>query len=124
MDKLLSHKERIISLLKSLLIAYIISGLLLFFLALLMLKLDLSGAVVNGGVIVIYILSCFLGGFGIGKNSDKRRFIWGFLIGVIYFVILITISAIMNTFTGIDTSRLVSTLLICGFSGMLGGMLS
>lgn len=124
MDKLLSRNSKLIPILKSLLFSYIVSGLLLFLLAFLMLKIDLSGTIVNGGIIVIYILSCFIGGFIMGKDSEQRRFIWGLITGILYFVILLIVSTIMNTFTGIDSARLLSVLFICGFSGMLGGMLS
>ena len=71
MDKVQGQKLKVIPLIKSLLFAYIISGLLLFLLAFLMLKLDLSGAIVAGGIVVIYILSCFIGGFLMGKNTDS-----------------------------------------------------
>ncbi|NLJ89824.1 MAG: TIGR04086 family membrane protein [Clostridiales bacterium] len=124
MDKILGRNSKGINFLKSLLISYIISGLLLFLLAFLMLKLSLSGSVVNIGIVVVYILSALVGGFVMGKNSEKRRFIWGLITGVLYFLVLVIISTIMNTFTGLDTSRLLSAFIICAFSGMLGGMLS
>lgn len=124
MDKSLNKNTKVISLLKSLLLAYIISVLLLFLLAFLMLKLDLAGSMVNIAIVVIYILSCFVGGFFMGKSVDQRQFIWGLLAGILYFLVLVIISGIMNTFTGLDTSRLISAFFICGFSGMLGGMLS
>lgn len=124
MDKTLRQNSKLIPFVKALLFAYILSGLLLFLLAFLMLKMDLSGTVVNGGIVIIYILSCFIGGFSLGKNCEQRRFIWGAVLGILYFMILLFISAIMNTFTGLDTSRLLSALFVCGFSGMLGGMLS
>ncbi len=124
MDKVQVGKSKVSSLIKSVLYAYIISGLFLFLLAFLMLKLNLSGAVVNGGIIAIYIVSCFIGGFLMGKNCEQKQFIWGLITGIVYFIILVIVSAIMNTFTGMDTSRLLSALFVCGFSGMLGGMLS
>lgn len=124
MDKILENKTRIIAFLRSLLFAYILSGLLLFLLAFLMLKLDLAGTIVSAGIIIIYILSCFTGGFFIGKREEQKRFIWGLAIGVVYFVILVIISTVANTFMGMDTSRMLSVFLICAFSGMLGGMLS
>ena len=124
MDKVKSRNSKVTPLIKTMVYAYIISGLLLFLLAFFMLKLDLSGALVNGGVVAIYIVSCFIGGFLMGKNCEQGQFIWGLITGIAYFLILVIISAIMNTFTGMDTSRLLSALFICGFSGMLGGMLS
>lgn len=124
MDKLLENKAKIMAFLRSLLLSYILSGLLLFLLAFLMLKLNLSGAILSAGISIVYILSCFTGGFFMGKSSEQRRFIWGLAIGIIYFLILIIISTVANTFTGMDTSRMLSVFLICAFSGMLGGMLS
>ena len=124
MDKLIPRNSKVIPFLKSLLFAYILSGLLLFLLAFLMLKMDLSATLVNVGVVAVYILSCFVGGFIMGKNTEQRRFVWGLITGIIYFLILVVISTVMNTFTGMDTSRLLSAFFICGFSGMLGGMLS
>lgn len=124
MDKLLENKTRIIAFLRSLLFAYILSGILLFLLAFLMLKLDLSGTILSAGIIIIYILSCFTGGFFMGKSSEHKRFIWGLAIGIIYFLVLVIISVIVNTFMGMDTSRMLSVFLVCAFSGMLGGMLS
>lgn len=124
MDKVQGRNSKVIPFVKTLVYAYIISGLLIFLLAFLMLKLDLSTAIVNGGIIAVYIVSCLFGGFLMGKNCEQKQFIWGLIIGIAYFLILVIVSAIMNTFTGMDTSRLLSALFICGFSGMLGGMLS
>lgn len=124
MDKLLGCNTKLLAFLRTLLFSYIISGLLLFLLAFLMLKINLSGAIVSGGIIAIYVLSCFTGGFIMGKNSQQRRFVWGLITGLLYFLILIILSAIMNTFTGMNPSRMISVLFICSFSGMLGGMLS
>lgn len=47
----------------TLLVMYLISGLLLLLLALLLFKMDLSEEVVKIGVIAIYIISGFCGGF-------------------------------------------------------------
>lgn len=124
MDNILQSKTQVISFLRSLLFAYIVSGLLLFLLAFLMLKLDLPNGIISGGILIIYILSCFVGGFLLGKSGKQRKFIWGLVMGIIYFIVLIIISGITNSFTGMDTSRMFTTLLICAFSGMLGGMLS
>ena len=63
--------------LKSLLCSYTLTGVLLLILAFLLFKMDLSEAVVSVGIIVIYILSCFLGGLLLGRKMKKQGYpVW------------------------------------------------
>ena len=71
--------------LKSLLCSYTLTGVLLLILAFLLFKMDLSEAVVSVGIIVIYILSCFLGGLLLGRKMKKQKYVWGLLLGTGYF---------------------------------------
>ena len=57
--------------LKSLLCSYTLTGVLLLILAFLLFKMDLSEAAVSVGIIVIYILSCFLGVLLLGRKMKK-----------------------------------------------------
>lgn len=124
MDKVIHHSSKAVVILRDLLISYIITGLLLLLLAFLMLKLDLSNKVLSGGIIVTYILSNFIGGFLLGKSAEQKRFLWGFSIGALYFVILILISILTSPIAALEGGRILSVLMICIFSGMLGGMVS
>ncbi|MDF2473065.1 MAG: hypothetical protein K0R92_1485 [Lachnospiraceae bacterium] len=124
MDKVLHRNSKAIVILKILIITYIITGLLLLLLSFLMLKLDLSNAILSGGIVMIYILSSFIGGLLLGKKAEQKRFLWGLVMGAVYFVILLLISVLGNTMAGIDTNQIFSSMLICLFSGMLGGMIS
>ena len=109
---------------KSLLAAYMITGLLLLILAFLLYKFQLSEEVVTGAIIVIYVLSTFAGGFFIGKMAKVRRFLWGLIIGILYFALLLLITVgIYRTLEGNGTN-VVTTFLLCAGGGMLGGMLS
>ena len=67
MDKMKHYQGAALRLLKALLAAYIVTGLLLLLLALLLYKLRLSEAVINLGITAIYLLACFLTGFLLGK---------------------------------------------------------
>ena len=89
-----------------------------------MLKLDLSGTVISAGIHLAYILSSFVGGFFIGKKMEEKKFLWGVLMGVFYFVVFLLITLFMNRVNPIELGGLFTVFLICGFSGMLGGMLS
>lgn len=78
-------------LLKSLLCAYIISGILLLLLAFLLYKLNLDEGKVAAGIIMIYVVSTFAGGFIIGKLAGVRKFLWGLTCGILYFGLLLSI---------------------------------
>lgn len=124
MDKVLHRNSKAFAALKVLIVQYIITGLLLFLLSFLMLKFDLSNGIITAGIIAIYILSCFIGGFLVGKTADQKRFLWGLGMGVIYFIVLLLLTLLFNTVAGIDTTRMIYSFFICTFSGMIGGMLS
>ena len=61
-------------------------------LTLLLYKMGLSEENVNAGIILIYVISTFAGGFVIGKLSGTRKFLWGLITGVLYFALLVLIS--------------------------------
>ena len=110
--------------LKALLCAYIITGILLLVLALLLYKLGLSEENVNAGVILIYVISTFASGFVMGKLTGTRKFLWGILTGVLYFVLLVLISLGLYHSLQADAVNLATTFLLCAGGGMLGGMVS
>ena len=72
----------------------------------------------------IYILVTFLAGFLAGKREGARKFLWGLLMGCLYFIILTLVSLIVNHGMGELSSGFFTTLVLCAGSGMLGGMLS
>ncbi len=110
--------------LKLLLVAYSMTGIFLLILALLLYQFKLSEDMVSIGIIAIYILVTFLTGFLIGKKTGERKFLWGLLSGIAYFVVLMCISLVVNHNIGMEMGHTITTLLICSGSGMLGGMLS
>lgn len=124
MDRVIHRNSKVMTVLKDLLFSYIITGLLLVLLAFLMLKLDMSNKVLSGAVIAIYVISTFVGGFLLGKSAEHKRFLWGLAMGALYFVVMLLISIIMNSFVGMEMSGMVNGLLMCLMGGMLGGMVS
>lgn len=92
MDKMKHYQGAALRLLKALLAAYIVTGLLLLLLALLLYKLRLSEAVINLGITAIYLLACFLTGFLLGKMMKTRKYLWGAAGGLLYFALLALIS--------------------------------
>lgn len=112
------------SLIKTILAMYIVTGLLLVVLAFVVSKADKEEMVARIGVVAVYVISCMLGGYIIGKCKGKRKFIWGMLVGAIYAAILIGIGIIigMGSLPNLITGATAAA--ICIASGMLGGMIS
>lgn len=115
--------ERLVALLKCLMAAYLITGLLLMLVAGLLYKFSIGENVVDISIIVIYCVSSLLAGLFFSKSASSHRFIWGMLAGAAYFVIICAVSVVADPdFVPISNSC-ITTLLICLGSGMLGGML-
>ncbi len=124
MDKTFRQNTKVLYMLEGLLFSYIVTALVLLILSFLMLKLDLSGAVISGGINFVYIISAFTGGFFMGKKTEQKKFFWGLLIGIAYFIILLLVSLMMNRVSPLPLGNLFTVFIISSLSGMLGGMVS
>lgn len=114
---------KIIWIVKSLFAAYLTTIVMLLLLAFGLYQLDLSEQAVQGGITAIYVLSAFIGGRVAGKLAKTRRFFWGLIVGVCYFLLLVVISVLAYRSTP-QASEVVVSVLLCLAGGMLGGMLS
>ncbi len=117
-------KSKLQAMLRSLLVSYLLTAILLAVLAFLLYRFRLGETQISLGVNVIYIIACLIGGILAGKAVRQRRFVWGLLSGVLYFLILLAVSFAMNRALGSDTKELVTVFLMCAGSGTLGGMIS
>lgn len=115
---------KLIWILKALLCAYVVTGILLLLLTFLLYKMNLDEGKVTAGIIVIYVISTFIGGLAAGKLAKVRKFAWGLTIGILYFGLLLLISfGVYRSLQGGGTNVL-TTFLLCAGGGMLGGMIS
>jgi putative membrane protein, TIGR04086 family/integral membrane protein, TIGR04097 family len=114
----------VLTILKILLVMYLVTGLLLLILSAMLYKMQLSESVVSVGIVVIYVISGFLGGFLSGKVMKTRRFFWGMVMGGAYFLILVLGSILFQKGINMELSRFFTTLILCTASGMVGGMAS
>ena len=120
--------ERLVALLKCLMAAYLITGVLLLLVAGLLYKFSLGEkvidiSIIDISIIVIYCISSLLAGLFFSKGASSRRFIWGMFAGAAYFAVICAVSAVVEPdFAPISNSS-ITTLLICLGSGMLGGMM-
>lgn len=124
MVKFWKRNEKLANVLKGLLIAYIVSGVFIVVLAFLLYKFSLPKQAIGVGIILIYIVSTFLGGFSLGKNMKVKKYLWGLLLGIGYFVILTVVSLIVNGGLQNVSGNFFLTMILCTGSGMLGGMFS
>ena len=109
---------------KARLAAYVVTGILLIILALALYKFELNEGAVTAGVTAVYLISTFTGGLVVGKLAKVRRFLWGIVLGILYFALLLLVTVgIYRTFHGSSTEILV-TFALCAGGGMAGGMIS
>lgn len=111
-----------LTLLKILLLMYIITGIMLLILTVLLSKLQLSEGAVSVAVVAIYVLSGFVGGLVAGKKMKSRKFLWGMVMGGCYFLVLVIGSVLFHQGMEMDITRFATTLVLCIASGMVGGM--
>lgn len=110
--------------LKCLLFSYLLTAGLLLFLALLLYRFGLTEKIVSISIILIYIAASLSAGFFSGKKMGTRKFLWGMLAGAMYFAVLLIVSMLLNHGGAGISGNPLTVFLICGGSGMLGGMLS
>lgn len=120
----MEKKISVIFFLKCLLFSYIVTAALLMILALLLFRLGLGEQIVSVAIIAIYVLSTFCAGFLAGKKMQSQKFLWGLLMGGLYFVVLTVMSLIVNHSVVEMGNPFFTTLALCTGGGMLGGMLS
>ena len=109
---------------KSLLASYIVTGILLLVLTFFMYKFELNEKIVSAAIVGIYVVSTLIGGMIIGKLTKSKRYLWGMVLGIIYFVLLLIITlGVYRTLNG-DSVSIVTSLILCAGGGMTGGKIS
>lgn len=116
--------QKIWRVVRTLILTYIISAILLSVLAFVLYKFRLPESQVNLGISGVYILSCFIGGFLAGKAMKSRRFFWGLVTGALYFGFLLFMSFLQDGGITGETVHIATVFAMCTLSGMAGGMLS
>ncbi len=109
---------------KALMVSFLVTALLIVIFAFVMYKFSISENIIALGVTIIYIISCGLGGFYIGKVIGEKKFLWGLLVGALYLVVLLVISVIVGGDKSLLSGNILSLILLCLGGGTLGGMLA
>lgn len=108
----------------SLMVAFLATVILLLGFAFLLLKLQLDVGKTEIGILVIYVLSCFIGGIYCGRKAARRKFLWGMLTGILYFLLLLIVSGMGEGALQPGLPRIITAFALCTAGGTLGGMLS
>ena len=109
---------------QSLIAAYIVTGILLCILAFIMYQSNAGAKIANLGITLTYILASILAGMLVGNKMKKRKFLWGLLVGMLYFLILTFISVIFQENLKIFSAERITAFFLRIAGGTLGGMLA
>lgn len=123
MEKMAREESWGLKMLSTLLLMYVLTGVLLLLLALLLYRFQLNEKFVSAGIIGVYIFSGLIGGIIIGKKIGRRRFLWGLAAGTVYYLILFSGSAAMNHGLPENMTGMAAVWVMCSGAGMIGGML-
>lgn len=120
----MSKSMKVLEVIKSLVVAYVFTGIALAALAFAIYKWNLNETVVNIIILAVYVIASFIGGFITGKRVKERKFIWGMLLGGLYIIIIYGVSIIMSASLDMVSTASVAAALLCLAGGTLGGMVS
>lgn len=109
---------------RSLIAGFLLSLILLLFFALILYAVGGSQKILSIGIIIIYIISTFVTGYLCGHMMQNRKFIWGCLVGLSYFLILLLISLCFPKGDTVSATNAFTVLILCVASSTIGGMLA
>lgn len=112
----------ITALLKSVIAGYVFTFIFILIFSYIVYKFDFSASQVNIGTIVITILATFISGLFAAKIMRKNGWMYGLITGVIYFIILIVVSLIINDNSTISQEA-ITLFFMCIGGSTLGGMI-
>lgn len=109
---------------KSLLVSYFVTFVLLAVFAVLLYKCKLTEKEAEAGILWILFLGSFAGGYVIGRIRKKAGILWGMGNGSLYFLLLVLVA--LGIYHGISETgiHLMMRYFICAGGGMAGGGIS
>ena len=116
------ERGRALAYLFFLLLAYVLTGLLLLLLAFLLYRFQMGSGAVSASIDAIYFISALFAGVLAGKKAKTRRFLWGTLMGALYFLVLAALS--LASGMGNGNTGIFPSFLFCVAGGCVGGILS
>ena len=102
----------------------VISAVILAVISAVMFNGHMNPGFISGGVIAAYVISSLIGGFCIGQIRGKQKFLWGALMGLGYFLVLLLVGNVIYHQGLTMNFQTISSGIICVVAGMIGGMLA
>ena len=99
-----------------------VTAILLLILSFIFYKANLSEKGIAIGIVLIYVIANFVGGFIMGKIKEKNKYKWGATVGIMFFVTLTIVSMLVTGQLYSSGIKAVWALLACIGGGMVGGM--
>lgn len=103
---------------------FLVSAAVLAIAAWWMLQKGMQESILQASVIITYIAAGLLGGFCMGQHMGRHKFLWGLLIGAVYYLILFLAGRAQGGHLPSEGLSIFSGAMICMVAGMLGGMLA
>lgn len=117
-------KKCVLQIIKVMVVDVIITLLAVLLLSFLLYKFKLGESVMRTGIVMVYVVSNFIGGFFIGRIKENKKYMWGAFTGVAYFVLLTLISVIVTGELFGNGSMALIAFVASVIAGTIGGMLS
>lgn len=117
-------KRNALQVLKATIAVAVVTIIMLLIIAFLLFKLNLSDKFIMAGVYITYVISCLVGGLIIGKVRGEKKYLWGMIVGLTFFITLSIISLIVTGEPYGSGVKALGALVACVLGGAVGGMLA
>lgn len=117
-------KRSLFQIVKVIVCSVAITVLGVLFLSLLAYKFRMSDKSIKIGIVVIYVIANIIAGLIIGKIKETKKFLWGAVTGLAYFIVLTLISLASTGELYGNGSMAIIAFLSSVIGGTLGGMVS
>lgn len=115
-------KSSVLTLTKGVVFSYLISGICLLILAFLLFQFELPEGSAAGWHYFLVCVFLFPWRHGSERKAGRKKIFVGLLAGILYYVILVAVSMILNREAFTRIPGVFPALFLCAFGGMLGGM--
>ena len=122
--EVLRGRGKALQLLKGLVLSGVVTAVVLFLLAFIMLKFQPLAEKMEICILFTYVFACLLGGMYCGHKTGSKKFLWGLLLGCVYFALLLLISGMGDHSLECGLLQGITAFVLCACGGMLGGMLA
>ena len=117
-------KRNVLQVVKATISVAIVTVILLLIMAFMLFKFNLSDGFIMVGIYITYVVSCFVGGLIIGKVRGEKKYLWGMIVGLVFFVTLSLISLIVTGELYGSGMKAIGALVACVLGGAVGGMIA